>query len=83
MHCYFGIQDYDYEGRKIKTTKIAEKQIDIPYARKHDVADAYCFFLYYIETQRLIYEHKEYLKEWRKRQKNFITNMEKFKYNGD
>lgn len=44
MHKHFNIGHMDYEQRKVETTKIAEVylDVDIPYARKHDVADAVC-----------------------------------------
>ena len=49
MHSHFGIRHLDYDQRKERTVIIAEKYIegDIPYDRKHDIADALCMIVYY------------------------------------
>ena len=48
MHTHFGIRHLDYEERKERTTSIAERHLnlEIPYERKHDIADALCMILY-------------------------------------
>ena len=60
MHCYFSINNLDYEARKIKTVEIAENLLrDITdyeryneLIRKHDIADAVCIMLYYLSSVR-------------------------------
>jgi len=49
MHTHFGMRHLDYDQRKERTVSIAEKYIegDIPYDRKHDIADALCMIVYY------------------------------------
>ena len=48
MHTHFGMRHLDYDQRKERTVSIAEKYIedDIPYERKHDIADALCMVVY-------------------------------------
>jgi len=42
MHTHFGMRHLNYEERKERTVSIADKYIEgeIPYERKHDIADA-------------------------------------------
>jgi len=49
MHVHFGMRHLDYDQRKERTVSIAEKYIDgdIPYERKHDIADALCMIVYH------------------------------------
>jgi hypothetical protein len=49
MHTHFGMRHLNYDERKVRTVSLAEKftDIDIPYERKHDIADAVCMLLYY------------------------------------
>ena len=49
MHTHFGMRHLNYDERKERTVSLAEKftDIDIPYERKHDIADAVCMLLYY------------------------------------
>ena len=49
MHTHFGMKHLNYDERKERTVSLAEKftDIDIPYERKHDIADAVCMLLYY------------------------------------
>jgi len=49
MHTHFGMKHLDYDQRKERTVSIAEKYIvgEIPYDRKHDIADALCMIVYY------------------------------------
>lgn len=49
MHSHFGMNKLNYEERKERTVEIANKYLDeeIPYERKHDIADALCMILYY------------------------------------
>ena len=49
MHTHFGMRHLDYEERKERTVLITEKYLkdDIPYERKHDIADAFCMIVYY------------------------------------
>ena len=49
MHTHFGMIHLNYEERKERTVSIADKYIEgeIPYERKHDIADALCMILYY------------------------------------
>ena len=57
MHKYFYISKLDYEARKKFTTKIADNYLKDNYTyklleRKHDVADAFCLALYYIQNNK-------------------------------
>jgi len=49
MHTHFGMRHLNYEERKERTVSIAYKYLneDIPYDRKHDIADALCMIIYY------------------------------------
>jgi hypothetical protein len=49
MHTHFGMKHLDYEGRKDRTVVIANKYLDdeIPYERKHDIADALCMIIFF------------------------------------
>ena len=49
MHVHFGMRHLDYDQRKERTVSIAENYIngDIPYERKHDIADALCMIVYH------------------------------------
>jgi len=49
MHTHFGMRHLDYDQRKERTVSIAEKYIEgeIPYERKHDIADALCMIVYH------------------------------------
>jgi hypothetical protein len=49
MHTHFGMRHLNYEERKERTVSLAEKytEIDIPYERKHDIADAVCMLMYH------------------------------------
>ena len=49
MHVHFGMRHLDYEQRKERTVAIMEKYIseEVPYERKHDIADAFCMIVYY------------------------------------
>lgn len=49
MHTHFGMRHLDYEGRKERTVVIANKYLDdeIPYERKHDIADALCMIIFF------------------------------------
>jgi len=49
MHTHFGMRHLNYDQRKERTISIASKYIsgEIPYERKHDIADALCMIIYY------------------------------------
>ena len=49
MHVHFGMRHLNYDERKERTISLCDKYtgIDIPYERKHDIADAVCMLLYY------------------------------------
>ena len=49
MHAHFGMRHLNYDERKERTVSIASKYIEgeIPYERKHDIADALCMIVYY------------------------------------
>ena len=48
MHVHFGMRHLDYEERKERTVVISEKYMgEIPYERKHDIADALCMIIFY------------------------------------
>lgn len=54
MHKYFNIGHFDYDKRKEMTVDIAESRtsITIQEDRKHDIADALCMIIYYLEPRR-------------------------------
>ena len=45
----FGIRHLTYDERKVRLTNIATRHLtqEIPYERKHDIADAICMIEYY------------------------------------
>jgi hypothetical protein len=49
MHVHFGMRHLNYDERKDRTVEIARKHMkeEIPYERKHDIADALCMILYH------------------------------------
>ena len=49
MHTHFGMKHLNYEERKERTVSIMENYIheEIPYERKHDIADALCMIVYH------------------------------------
>jgi hypothetical protein len=55
MHTHFGIRHLDYDQRKERTISISEKYLDdeIPYDRKHDIADAICMIAFYTFRTRV------------------------------
>lgn len=78
VHKFFNIGEYDYEGRKEMSEKIAKYKLkDSPhlleqlgfYDRQHDICDAICMALYWIDRKQ-----KEYEKE-RKRKEILERNM--------
>tara|TARA_B100001564_G_C20244752_1_gene492135 strand:+ start:91 stop:594 length:504 start_codon:yes stop_codon:yes gene_type:complete len=48
VHSHFGMRHLNYEERKERSTSIAERytNFEIPYERKHDIADALCMIIY-------------------------------------
>jgi hypothetical protein len=81
----FGILCYDYDHRKVLTTKIAEKylsQFNVfeNAERKHDMADAFCIMYFYITQKK-----NEYIEEQRRTLDNKMfgeacRNIKKFTY---
>ena len=58
MHKYFNINHLTYEWRKVKTTEIADASfahLHFPHyfqlQRRHDIADAWCLLLYWLQAQ--------------------------------
>lgn len=54
LHCHFNMQKCDYEGRKQKSTAIAENHLmHLPgfqnTLRKHDISDAFLLTKYYVD----------------------------------
>jgi hypothetical protein len=49
MHTHFGMRHLNYDERKERTTSLAERytNVNIPYERKHDIADAICMLMYH------------------------------------
>jgi len=92
MHCFFQINELDYENRKLYTIKIAERYLEnFQYfqdlERKHDIADAVCFILFYVsfnETMyleyKLLWERKKIKKKFIDENKNFFCFINSFKY---
>ena len=57
MHSYFGINHFDYDRRKVCTVNIAEPYLSnnetyMRVERKHDIADAMCIILFYINPRQ-------------------------------
>jgi hypothetical protein len=66
MHTHFGMRHLNYEERKERTVSLAEKytEIDIPYERKHDIADAICMLLYHnFKVTTHFFDNFKYLKK--------------------
>ncbi len=79
MHAHFGIGDLDYDLRKESTVKIAHKYIkDFPdyinNERKHDMADATCFLLYFLEKQKTIRREYQLQQTIRQNNQDFLDN---------
>ena len=58
MHKHFMISKLDYESRKQQTVRITSKYLKDflifeNESRKHDIADAFCLALYYIEKNKI------------------------------
>lgn len=51
MHKHFGIGRLEYDDRKRATVRVAEEALgrEIPFKRKHDVGDAYCLLVFWLE----------------------------------
>lgn len=49
MHTHFGMRHLNYDQRKERTITIANKYLEteIPFERKHDIADALCMIVYF------------------------------------
>ena len=65
MHMHFGMRHLDYEERKERTVLLAEKYLDdeIPYERKHDIADAICMIAYFnFKVSTNIFDRFRYIK---------------------
>jgi len=67
MHKFFGISGYTYEGRKDQTEKLVAPVLDqiapqsmvdryTALERKHDVADALCLTLFWVEMEQRVHE---------------------------
>jgi hypothetical protein len=57
MHSHFNINHYEYENRKIHTTKLADPYLGelATYSRatrKHDMADAMCLILFHVHPEK-------------------------------
>ena len=66
MHMHFGMRHLDYEERKERTVLIAEKYLadEIPYERKHDIADALCMIVYFnFKVTTHIFDKFRYIKD--------------------
>ena len=82
---FFGILHFEYLERKDHTEQIAMKylgslKVFVFNERRHDMADAFCILYYYLSIKRK--EHQEKLKklEFETLNKQFIGNLEQFKY---
>jgi hypothetical protein len=65
IHTHFGMRHLDYEERKDRSIRLAEKytNIDIPYERKHDIADAFCMIVYFnFKVTTHIFDKFRYIK---------------------
>jgi hypothetical protein len=94
MHKFFNISGYTYEGRKIMTVQIADQLLPpdrFPeyhaLERQHDVADALCLLLFWIqkegekaEKERLVAEEKARQAEVAKSTVDFAAMLDKYRY---
>jgi hypothetical protein len=70
VHKFFHIGGYDYEGRKEKVVEIARKYMELPlvraefesFERKHDMADAICFGIFWLSKKHEFYLMEENIK---------------------
>ncbi len=53
VHKHFTIGHLDYEDRKVESTRTATETLgyEIPYERKHDIGDAVCQLLFYLDSK--------------------------------
>jgi hypothetical protein len=63
MHKHFQIRHFDYEGRKVQTTRIATPYLaTFPHwqrERVHDLADALCIILFSLHVEKKAHAQKE------------------------
>jgi len=85
MHKYFGINDLDYERRKVSVEKISSKYLSgfreyCFNTRKHDMADAFCILYFYLVGIKEKVQEKARYKEFKKTHTVFLKNLNDFKY---
>lgn len=84
MHKWLGISQLPYEKRKEKTVEYAMPFLEEfkawhAHTRKHDMADAMCFLLWYVDTERTKYNIR--LKQQRNYQDlDVIELLERFRF---
>ena len=70
VHKFFHIGGYDYDGRKEKVVEIARGYMELPlvraefegFERKHDMADAICFGIFWLSKKHEFYLMEENIK---------------------
>ncbi len=82
---FFGILKFEYLERKVHTERIAMEYLGglktfIFNERRHDMADSLCILLYYLSVRRKEYQEKQKQLKFRIENKDFITDMQQFKY---
>ena len=82
---FFEILHFKYEERKVHTEKIAMEylgslKVFVFNERRHDMADAFCILYYYLSIKRTEHQKKLKEQEFRTVNKNFIANLEQFRY---
>lgn len=85
MHKYFGINCLTYDQRKEKTTEFAKQFLQhtdawIGNERRHDLADAMCLILFYVNTRRLIFEKLEADKQHQLHGQHYSDFFEQFRF---
>jgi hypothetical protein len=93
MHAYFGIGHLDYEGRKeaveritkqrfskmLKQNKQINDYIESLY-RKHDLCDAFCIMIYFVEKEREKYRVNNLSKQVAERLRENNIDLDSFRY---
>lgn len=85
---FFGLLQYEYEIRKVKTVEIATPYLSqfkqfVFNERKHDLADSLCMIYYYLSMKRK--EHTKTIEDSEDKEKfdRVYSKMKAFVYNGD
>jgi hypothetical protein len=84
MHAHFEIGHLDYDHRKEMTVKLASSYLDkfeeYNILRKHDIADAMCILLYYLNINHAKFVAEQQLIEHNKIIGPYVLDLKQFMY---